>query len=205
VFGRVRCDSARAAAAVVLATLTTCSSGGAYTRDDVQRIVLVAADAPQGTEYVADLSGPQALQEFARDPDELALLREEGFEIGHLSLFVPTGYAAPEPSKEPLEADAVLVQGIAGLFEDADGAESALRRFVADVRERQLREVRDLDASGLGDQGFALAGMSPDGSDVTLFAWRDDNLVLAVSGSGAIPEADVRRLAELVEGRARGA
>ena len=72
--------------------------------------------------------GRQNLAAFARDGVELAHLRDDGFEIGHLSLFFPAGHTNGGAPK-PLTNDSVIVQGIAGLFHDADGAERSLERY----------------------------------------------------------------------------
>jgi hypothetical protein len=179
---------------------TTESEAGPYTRADVDAIVLGPSDAPEGTAYVDGVSGFQDLQAFARDDVELAHLQEDGFQIGHLALFFPSGHAdggAPEPLTNRSE----IVQGITGLFRDEDGAERSLERYVEDLRSRQLPHARDVRAPGLGDTSFGLRGKTPDGARVQMFAWRIGNLILAVSGSGPLAPAEIRALADLLDGR----
>jgi hypothetical protein len=56
-------------------------------------------DAPDGTAYVDGVSGFQN-HRFARDATERAHLVDDGFQVGHLALFFPSGHAnggAPEP------------------------------------------------------------------------------------------------------------
>ena len=127
-----------AAAALVALFAAGCHSGGGpatpsaapgpYTRADVDAIVLGPDDAPGGTAFVDGASGFQDLQAFARDATERAHLQEDGFQVGHLALFFPSGHAnggAPEP----LTNRSAIVQGIAGLFRDPAGAERSLERY----------------------------------------------------------------------------
>jgi hypothetical protein len=154
-----------------------------------------------GTAYVDAVSGFQDLTTFARDDVELAHLQDDGFQVGDLSLFFPAGHAnggAPEP----LTNDSVILQGIAGLFHDAAGAERSLERYVDDLRSRQMPDAHDVESDGLGDRAFGLRGTTPDGARVLIYVWRVDNLILAVSGSGPVGSSDIRALADLVNGRA---
>jgi hypothetical protein len=175
---------------------------GRIARTDLEAIVLSADDAPDGTAYVGSVSGFQDLDTFARDAGELAHLREDGFVVGHLALFFPRSHTE---GSEPLTTRSVIVQGITGLFRTAAGARSALERFVADLRDRQIPAATEVITGPLGDQAFGLAGETPDGSHVLIFAWRVDNLVLAVSGSGPIAPPKVRAIVRSVDGRAAAA
>lgn len=190
---------------LALAVGAACSSedpGDTFTAPDLDEIVLQPADAPPGTEWASSVSGPTDLQRFARNADELELLQNDRFREGYLSLFVPPGYAEPNPTLPPLPADAVFVQGIAGLFATGGGAHAALDRFVADLRTNQIPSASDVEAGGLGDESFGIEGASTDGSHVLIFVWRRGNLILAVSGAGDIAAGEVRSLADLVDARA---
>jgi hypothetical protein len=173
---------------------------GPYTRADIEAIVLGPSDAPAGTSYVDGVSGFQDLHAFARDDVELTHLQEDGFQIGHLALFFPSGHA-DGGAPEPLTNHSEIVQGITGLFRDADGAERSLERYMQDLRSRQLPGARDIPAAGLGDTSFGLRGKTPDGARVRMYVWRIGNLILAVSGSGPVSTADVRAIADLLDGR----
>ena len=89
------------------------------------------------------------------------------------------------------------------MFTTADGAASAYGRFGQDLRTRQFDRSEELPAPDLGQESFALEGTSG-GSHLVIVVWRDDNLVLAVSGSGVLDADDVRALASLVRARADG-
>ena len=161
--------------------------------------MLGAADAPAGTAYVDAVSGFQDLQAFARDQAELGHLVEDGFEIGHLALFFPTG----------------RVDGGAGTVDepqhDRAGDHRAVpRRGGAEDRWNATSPICDRvssrrrgwsPAGGLGDVSFGLRGKTPDGARVQMYVWRVGNLVLAISGSGPMDPVDVRALADLLDGR----
>ena len=184
-------------ALVVALATSACSPGPAFTRDDVPKIVLRASDAPAGTTFAPGFSGEQQIDAFATDANEARLLKADGFEIGYGSFFLPPGATTgPVPPGSP------FVQGIAGLFAGVDGATSALHRFVDDLRSHQVPGAKDLNAGALGDETFALEGTGSGGDHVVVFAWRVGNLVLAVTGSGNLPVAEVERLAHVVDGRA---
>jgi hypothetical protein len=201
--GARRPGARRGAASLALLAITVVSCGGAwrqaeepgFARTDLETIVLSSDDAPRGTAYVGAISGFQDLRTFARDAEELGHLRADGFVVGHLALFFPEAHARGEAS---LTTRSVIVQGITGLFRSAAGARSALTRFVGDLRDRQIPSATEVLTGPLGDQAFGLTGRTPDGSHVLIFAWRVDNLVLAVSGSGRIAPRDVRAVVDVL-------
>ena len=158
-------------------------------------LALLTATACVGRETSAD--GP-ATRPFARDDVEREHLVDDGFEIGHVALFLPPDSVN---GATPLTNDSVIVQGIAGLFHDADGAGSSLERYVEDLRSRQVPGAIDVPADGLGEQSFGLRGQTPDGADVQIFAWRIENLLLVISGSGRMTSEQVRGLADVIDGR----
>jgi hypothetical protein len=173
-----------------------------FTGEDLASIVLGRADAPDGTEFARPFSVDQTIDEFASDDEELTQLRQDRFAVGHLSVFVPEGQL--DHDAPPADPGAVFVQGIAGVFERADGADASLRRYVANLRAFQLTHEVRVPAGGLGDSSEGLRGRA-DGEVVTIYAWRTANLVLVVSGSGTIAPEAVRSLADLVQRRAERA
>jgi hypothetical protein len=160
-------------------------SAGRIERSHLPGIVLISDDAPAGTAYVHGASGFQDLETFA--------------------LFLPASAVGTPGSASRLTIESVIVQGITGLFRSGSGADSALVRYVQDLRDRQIPDADEVRVDGLGDHAFGLVGETSDGADVLIFAWRVDNLVLAVSGSGAIEDGRVRAIADLVNGRALSA
>jgi hypothetical protein len=167
---------------------------------DLPGIVLGRSDTPHGTEFAPAFSLDQNIDAFATDDAERAHLIEEGFVIGHGSLFVPAGQLASDAP--PVEVGAVFVQGIAGLFETRAGAVPALRRYVRGLWMEQLMHSERIPAGGLGDLAFGLRGITTDGGQIAVYAWQRANLVLVVSGTGEISQADVFALARTVDRRA---
>lgn len=171
-------------------------------RTQLEGIVLARADSPLGTVSLASVSGPSDLDSFARDELELERLRDEGFILGHFSLFVPEDQATPVG---PLEPGEVVVQQIAGLFGTGGGADSAMVRFVDDLKIRQVPDAEDVSSSGLGDHAFGLAGTTPGGETIQMFVWRERNLILFVSIVGDMARPDVRSLTDELQSRAEAA
>jgi hypothetical protein len=197
------------ALAILALAAANCRSGGdraiavdLFTRADLGAIVLRRADAPVATAYVAAVSGFKTLTSFARDDEELVHLTEDGFRVGHVVLFLPADHVSATGPAPPLTNDSVIVQGITGLFHDPDGADRSMERYVEDLKTRQIPDAKEIAADGLGDRSIGLRGMTPDGSRVLIFVWRVDNMILIVSGSGPLPAAEVRALADLVNARA---
>ncbi|MGB7805368.1 MAG: hypothetical protein WBM72_07180, partial [Actinomycetota bacterium] len=69
------------------------SAPGSFHRQDLDAIVLTPADAPPGTGYAEALSGFQDLDAFAKDAQERSDLVDDGFVVGHVSLFGPAGWS----------------------------------------------------------------------------------------------------------------
>ena len=170
-----------------------------FTTEDLERIVLGRAAAPAGTVFASPYSVEQPIEEFASDDEELTALRVDGFVTGHLTLFVPEGQL--DHDAPPVKPGEVFVQGIAGLFETASGADSSLRRYIVNLRAFQLHDEVRIPVDGLGDSSDGLRGKAG-GEPVTVYAWRTANLLLVVSGSGRIAPGDVLALAELIDRRA---
>ncbi len=194
----MRTSSALVAAVAVLAGGCHSAAPGRFSSGDLERIVLVSQDAPSGTQLQLDYSGRRDLGQFAHDDTELKHLRDDGFVLGDVVLFATPG---PVQGKQFDPGKTIVVQGITSLYEHADGARTAFERYVGDLETRQLPGVPTIEAPGLGEESIALAGDAADGSPVTVYAWRIDNLVVVVTGSGAIDPGDVRFLADEISRR----
>ena len=192
-----------AATVVVMTTSACASSEDAFEREDLPAIVLQADEAPVGTRKVADAGGEQDLDAFARDATERAALVEDGFLSGYVVYFAPEAWFEPG---EFVDDGPVAFQAIAGLFRDADGASSSLRRYLGDLRTRQIQDAVTLEAAvDVGEESFGLRGRAPaDGSPLLVYLFRVRNLVLVVSGSGPVDEAAVAAAADAMAARATG-
>jgi hypothetical protein len=170
-----------------------------FAQADLPRILLHADEAPPGTRSNASLAHASDLDSFAHDEAEREALVHDGFRSGYVVFFPPESYFRHEPHA----VTDVAFQAIAGLFADADGASSSLRRFVEDLRTRQMIGSAEISAGGLGDEAFGLAGgVSLDGSFVRVYAWRVSNLILVLVASGPVAEEEAIRLARTMDERA---
>ena len=185
----------------LVAFVTSCGGGQeAITPDDLPRIVLQANEAPPGTAKAAQVGGAQDLDAFARDAAERDALVADGFVQGYVVYFAPSEFFDPQAEAGP---DAVSIQVIAGLFDEADGAASSLARFLDDLRNRQLSGSAEVPPPTLGDEAFGLEGAAAsDGSSTLLYAWRVENLILVTVGSGPIEAAELEAAAETIDRRA---
>jgi hypothetical protein len=166
--------------------------------DDLRPILLHPDEAPPGTR-ASTLGGRSDLDAFARDAAERDALVADGFVSGYVVYFPPESYFRHEP-----HADTdVAYQAIASVFESADGAASSLRRYVGDLRTRQMTGPAAISSGGLGDEAFGLAGgAASDGSFLRVYAWRVSNLILVLVASGPVDEGTALGLARTMDGRA---
>jgi hypothetical protein len=179
-----------------------CSSPerGSFTTEQLPDIVLQADEAPDGTREVAGAGGEQDLDTFAVDAAEREALVADGFVSGYVAYFAPEAYFDPQ---EFVDEDSISFQVIAGVFETPDGASSSLRRFLGDLRDRQLTEAAAVSVPELGDESYGLSGSSPgDGSPLLVYLWRRGNLILVLSGSGPVEPAAMLAAAQTMADRA---
>jgi hypothetical protein len=184
-----------------VALLVACggSADASIGADDLPRILLHPDEAPTGTRAETALGGPSDLDAFAHDDAEREALTADGFVSGYVAYFPPESYFRHEPHAET----DVAFQAIAGLFKDADGAASSLRRYVDDLRTLQMTNVTDVAAVGLGRDAFGLTGgAASDGSFLRVYAWRVSNLVLVLVASGPVEEDTALALARTMDARA---
>ena len=187
------------AVAVAVAVAACARGGDPVEREDLPGIILRADEAPEGTRK-ADVGGEQGLDVFARDAAERAALVRDGFVAGYVAYFAPEEWFDPQ---ESVGEDAVAFQAIAGLFREADGASSSLRRYMDDLRNRQLEDAVDLEVPALGDESFGLRGVAPtDGSPLLVYLVRVRNVILVVSGSGPVDQDAVSAAARAMADRA---
>jgi hypothetical protein len=188
-----------AAGLAVVAIACSSSERGSFTAKQVPDIVLQADEAPEGTRAVVGAGGEQDLDTFAVDAAEREALVADGFVSGYVAYFAPEAYFDPE---QFVDDDSISFQVIAGVFETADGASSSLRRFLGDLRDRQLAEAADVAVPELGDESYGLSGSSPaDGSSLLVYLWRRDNLILVLSGSGPVEPATMLSAARTMADR----
>jgi hypothetical protein len=175
-----------------------------YTAGELPDLVLRPGERPEGTELRDDLSGRQNVDRFLPTSCCLALqeaFEEAGFQVAHVRVFERPGHSADpidtRPGWEVAESTAVL-------FLDEEGAAQAMDAWVEEVRTPYFDPV---DLRGFGDRAVGLTGSPESAAERTfLFVWRRGRLLLSLrasTGAGTVPADEVRRLARLMDERAR--
>jgi hypothetical protein len=181
-------------------------AGGAdrfYTAEDLDEIVLSPDEAPEGTEVRADASGPYDLEDFW--PSSCCLGLQEQFDQAGFQTAQVTMFEQPGHSADPLDTRPgwEQVSSTAVLFFSEEGASQAMDTWIDYYRAPVLEPV---DVDGLGVEAVGLAGspMAP-AEQLVLYFWRRGRLVLSLrasTGTGTVPLAQVRRLADRMDARA---
>jgi hypothetical protein len=175
-----------------------------YTAGELPDLLLPSRERPQGTELRDDLSGRQNLDRFLPASCCLALQEafdEAGFQVAHVRVFERPGHSADPIDTRP---EWEVAESTAVLFLDEEGAAKAMEAWVEEVRTPYLDPV---DLEGLGDRAVGLTGSPESAAErMFLFVWRRGRLLLSLrasTGAGTVFADDVRRLARLMDERAR--
>jgi hypothetical protein len=174
-----------------------------YTAEDLDEIVLRPDEAPEGTEVRDDASGPYDLEDFW--PSSCCLGLQEQFDQAGFQTARVTMFEQPGHSADPLDTRPgwEQVSSIALLFFSEEGASKAMDAWIDYYRAPVLEPV---DVDGLGVEAVGLAGspMAP-AEELVLYFWRRGRLLLSLrasTGTGTVPLAQVRRLADRMDARA---
>jgi hypothetical protein len=193
--------AAALAALVALAATAACTGGAkTYARDGLPKLVLQPSDAPEGTTYDAQDSGPQDLDQFAgTDKAKRAAFAAAGFEGAYFAQFVSPGLSGGAAEQTPQ-----IAVSFALLFPDVARARLGLQALEADVRRRGTG-LSDRPDPKLGDGSFALYGTFRRGVPPGfMHAWRLNNGVFGVIASGVnVDERAVAVLAQKMIARER--
>lgn len=176
------------AAAAVL--LVACDASS-FTADDLPGLVLPPYEAPAGTTYFDQGSGPAGIDAFAQGVDRARA------EFGELE--IRGGYTARfvSPNGAVEINDGVLA------FRDTAAARRALEVERSAVIPGVTSGRRTLVAPGLGDEGFGFGFDSgPLKKPGTIYVFRIGNAMFVVSGSGPVTVDDVLATARSVAARA---
>jgi hypothetical protein len=175
--------------------LSSCGGRGkTFTTDDLSALVLQPSEAPSGTVYVGQASGPADLDVFsegvAEAKEKFAELRFQG------------GYAAVFSSFDR----SITIGSGALVFKDADGATGAMDVQRSVVIPNATTGSKPLPVSDLGDEAFAFTFDSgPLGKPGAIYFFRVGNAMFLVPGSGAkIKTEDLLAIARTVATRAEG-
>lgn len=145
-------------------------------------MVLHSADAPSGTKYVANASGPQSVQQLVKgDKDsakEVSLLKQAGFRDAYLSVFTGLQLPASVTGGHFVESFAVVFGSAASAIKGVD----VLTRSASANDQRQ----GSTSAAGLGAHARGIRySISTFPGDSFLFAWaQGDTVRLLIDGGG---------------------
>lgn len=174
-----------------------------YTARDLPAIVLHADEAPEGTEFLEDASGPRDLKRFWPTSCCLGIQAQFGeadFQTAQVAVFEQPGRSADPIDTRP---GWELVSSSAVLFMTDDGAATAMDLWIDQYRAPVLDPV---GVRGLGGDAVGLAGSPSSPAElVYLYFWRYGRLVLALrasTGEGTVSVEQVRRLVDLMDARA---
>ncbi|HEV3474322.1 MAG TPA: hypothetical protein VG602_03040 [Actinomycetota bacterium] len=199
-------------AVVALILLVGCSQAAApeelryptdFSAADLARIVLQPGEAPPGTDFVEQSSGPFALEEFW--PSTCCPVQQEAFGDAGFSSAYGTIFEKPGHSGDPIDArpGVEVASSQAALFLDDAGASEAM---LAWIDYHAAPELGPAPTEGLGEESAGFVG-NPNAPAETLilYFWRIGPLVLNLrvsGGAGSIGVDDVRALADRMNARA---
>lgn len=188
---------------IALATVAACGEVRAATtkQRSLAALVLRRSEAPGGTRYMPQMSGPGALARQGASSRTIAELERFGFRSDYARQFYGTNPHA----------------GIRGItssvaeFRNPDGASKALH-FLRNILREQHPEVGPVPVAGLGEEAWGYGGRffreAPPTFTAFYYAWRSRDLVLSVAIAGSkrvVTQRTARLLADKVANRTRGA
>lgn len=165
---------------------------------DIASYLLGSDERPKNTILDAGDSGPQSLDEYAKnDPVKRRDLAAAGFRSVFFRLFV-----SPDAiSSGKLRPGSVLAISFALSFQDAAGAGKGLDILRAAIL-REGDKVQTRPAPGFGERSFELAGTLQKGrAPGFVFGWKLRNLVLgflAVGQRNTVSEQATKELAAVM-------
>lgn len=193
--------------AVLGLALTACGGEArSFTGDDLPGLVLQPDEAPTGTEFFQDGSGPASAEDLAQGVGEAnARWTELGFRDGFVALFrSPDFPLPPPPDPSDIPSDAVLIGNSVLLFGDAEAASQALEVQRSVVVPSTTEGAKALTVDDLGDEAVAFTFDSgPVGRPGAIYGFRIGNAMFVVAGAGALDAPDLLAIARRIATRAQ--
>jgi hypothetical protein len=209
----MRAEGGRAVVAAVAAVLTLAACDGPGDESeaapqarvapaDLGEIVLPAAEAPEGTEYVPERSGTIRVDELWPSdccPSQQLAFEDAGFTDAYARVFLKPGHSDdPIDTREGWE----LVSSAALLFRTAEGAAAAMDSWLA-YYESPVLEALPTDE--LGEEAAAVKGSPNAPAEVFfLYLWRIDRALMGLrvsAGAGTVSSEQVRELVDTMNSR----
>jgi hypothetical protein len=178
-----------------------------FTGDDLPGLVLQPAEAPTGTQFLQDGSGPASAEDLAQGVGEAnARWAELGFQDGFVALFrSPDFPLPPPPDPSDIPSDAVLIGNSVLLFRDAEAASQALEVQRSVVVPSTTQGANALTVDELGEEAVAFTFDSgPVGRPGAIYAFRVGNAMFVLAGAGSLEAPDLLAIARRIAARAQG-
>jgi hypothetical protein len=177
-----------------------------FAGDQLAPFMLNQSDVPDGIDFVADTSGPQALEELVSSDEEKSKLASLSFQAGYQANFANQS-AIDLFNQKGTPLDAEIVTSLAIVFKTADKAHQALV-FEHDRDLRTGTGIQTISVPKLGEETIASYG-TPDALPFPgyLIYWRIGNalfVVLLAGGPSAlhVDTSEANSLAKIVNDRA---
>jgi len=198
------------ALATILVALSACGKAKTFTGAQLGPILLGSADAPTGLQYISEGSGPQTIDQIAKDDAEKTKLTGYGFQSAFSSFFAnQAAIAVLAQQTQNADPGSHVVAAIGVVFKTPDGAHKALLlEHQSDVSTGT--NVQTVSVAKLGDETIAESG-TQEGIPFPgyLVYWREGNAVFGILVAGgptaAVTIGEAHNLAATVHARAQKA
>jgi hypothetical protein len=198
------------ALATIVAALSACGGTKTYTKAQLGGLLLNSADAPTGLQFITQGSGPQTLDQIAKDDAEKTKLTGYGFLSAYSSFFANTGaIAVLSQSTKSADPSSHVVAALGALFTNEDGAKKALAlEHASDVATGT--NITTVPVEKIGQETIAEAGTQENiPFPGFLVYWREGNAIFGVLVAGGptagVTLAEATGLAKKMEARAKAA
>lgn len=195
------------AVALMLVSLTSCTSAAQFRPADLSKITLGASDTPLGLRYAPDESGFRTreevidhMKEAAKlDRNEVKIVAEKGgIRAGHVAWFFPARVVS---GKAELRPPMPMFEVALTLYENEWVAIREFGGVGTDLPE-SFPPVRRISAADLGEESYAVADERNARSGFWYLAWRRGNLMLQVAADGPFETSAIMESAKQVDSRA---
>lgn len=174
-----------------------------FSAAELEEIVLQPEEAPPGTDFIEESSGPFALEEFW--PSSCCPVQQEAFGDAGFSSAYGNLFQKPGHSGDPIDArpGVEVASSQAALFLDEAGASEAM---LAWIEYYAAPELGPAPSEGLGEESAAFVG-NPNAPAETLilYFWRIGPLLLNLrvsGGAGTVTLDQVRAMVDRINDRA---
>jgi hypothetical protein len=196
--------------ATIMVALSACGGNKIFTKTQLGGLLLGSADAPTGLQFITQGSGPQTLDQIAKDDAEKTKLTGYGFLSAYSSFYANTGaIAVLSQSAKSADPSSHVVAALGALFTNVDGAKKALAlEHASDVATGT--NITTVPVEKIGQETIAESGTQENiPFPGYLVYWREGNAIFGVLVAGGptagVTLAEATALAKTMEERAQKA